>query len=885
MRSKVTHKTKSVIDDPKKFLFLLIPIISIFVIGLPLLGVNDTTEIFKWIMLIEIIGIATLPLTSFLWRNMKSGFFIFSQPLGILTVSLLVWTLTYLKIVRFTRLTVLIILIIIAITCYLIKPFRDSLSAKLCSSGVIEEIVKEQTLFSAILILLCYFKSFYPDINGQEKFMDYGFIMSMLRSSSLPANDMWLSGNSINYYYFGQYIYALLIKLLGMKPSIGYTIAMCTSIALPFIEAFAIGELLFETSEKNGVKCSKMMRSICGLLSALAVTIFGNSHSFFYDENSVGNGLLRFFSKLGINVGRTDNFYYPDSTRFIGYNPETIGVEGYANGGDATIEEFPFYSFLVGDLHAHVVSTMIVLLVIAILILFIGRLLESYKIPTKSTYDIGIPRLKEELASILLPETIVVSIILGITQMTNYWDFLIYFIFFSMALFVYFTRNTYEFTSVAGTISFILSVGTILIIYLISSSNPILHVILQFIVLLISCALNLYRPCALSRTSMGMSFAFTVSSLIALPFNFNFDMISNSLAACVNHSPLFQLYILWGTHVIICLTFVLMVALNKNYQKKSNGRSSRNASSATSLVIGPNSSEYPNPVMRFFGERNIVDIFVCGMIAVGILLLIAPEIFYVRDIYTSGYLRSNTMFKFTYAAFIILSLSMAYAISRLYWFTRKDGEFSYTALFLAIIFSILLLVPAHYTTVSLKQRSGDLSLENHKTLDGTEYIMNYQSPNLNSVSSSSLVDTMNVINYMNENIPGSPTIIEAYGDSYTDYNIISSYTGLPTVFGWQTHEWLWRFHGIVDEETNLLVSDPENDVWQNYISPRHNDIMLFYTSSNPDELRNIIDKYDISYLISGPFEIQKFGSDNSETIEAIGTLVYYSGDTKLYKVN
>ena len=58
----------------------------------------------------------------------------------------------------------------------------------------------------AATAILCYYKGFSPIINGQEKFMDYGFVMSMLRNDELPANDMWLSGYSINYYYFGQYI-------------------------------------------------------------------------------------------------------------------------------------------------------------------------------------------------------------------------------------------------------------------------------------------------------------------------------------------------------------------------------------------------------------------------------------------------------------------------------------------------------------------------------------------------------------------------------------------------------------------------------------------------------------------------------------------------------
>ena len=68
------------------------------------------------------------------------------------------------------------------------------------------------------------------------------------------------------------------------------------------------------------------------------------------------------------------------------------------------------------------------------------------------------------------------------------------------------------------------------------------------------------------------------------------------------------------------------------------------------------SSGYSNPLAKFIGQRNIIDVFVCGMSVVAFIMIIAPEIFYVRDIYTSGYLRANTMFKFTFAAFIIFGL-------------------------------------------------------------------------------------------------------------------------------------------------------------------------------------------------------------------------------------
>ena len=100
----------------------------------------------------------------------------------------------------------------------------------------------EELALLIVFCLMCYFKGFLPMINGengQEKFMDYGFIMSMLRDGKLPANDMWLSGHSINYYYFGQFMWALVIKCSFIKPAVAYNLALCSATALPFAMTFS----------------------------------------------------------------------------------------------------------------------------------------------------------------------------------------------------------------------------------------------------------------------------------------------------------------------------------------------------------------------------------------------------------------------------------------------------------------------------------------------------------------------------------------------------------------------------------------------------------------------------------------------------------------------
>ena len=878
---KTSFKTASVLEMPLKALLMLIPFALLLAVGLPTMGTTDTLYVLRWAAVLFAGALITLPFAAKLFGGFGSGCFTLSKTMSIVAVSLFVWTLTYMKIYAFNFVLVLVAAVIIGGISYGIPSLRKSLKNKLSDPYFIERTVIEESAFILVLVLMCYFKGFNPIINGQEKFMDYGFVMSMLRNPGLPANDMWLAGKPINYYYFGQFMYALLLKISCIPPQVGYNIAMCTSTAIPFAMSCALGMMLNEGAVKFGMHDNVFCKYGVGLITGCAVSLWGNSHSFYYDENSLGNGLLDFFGHHGIDVGVTTDFFYPNSTRYIGWNPEVM-----TNGGDHTIEEFPFYSYLVGDLHAHVISMMVSLLIAAVMLALICRTeypSSAEKTAKKTKFNFSSPggRIALEYKETFCFELFLAGVLLGVAQMTSYWDFLIYFIFCSMSLLIINTRKSVKFADITGAVFFVINVLAILIIYLFFSSEPMVLISFEAAAACVAYIFTLYDPCALDRTSFQMSVLFTVAHIVALPFNLNFDMISNSLGRVKNNSPLFQLFILWGTHVLICLAFFVVTIITKNYKLagKNPGKNSK------VQIIGPSDSDYTNPVQAFFGKRNLIDVFVCGIFVIGILLLVAPEIFYVRDIYTSGYLRSNTMFKFTFAAFILLSIAMAYSIFRLFWIVSKKGIFSSAALALALVELALCLVPAHYTMVALKQRcNGDLSNAGYKGLDGTAYLQDYSCYFDYMPDAVPLSDYYAAAEWFNANVEGSPVICEAYGNSYTDKCIISAYTGLPTVFGWMTHEWLWRFQGIVDKESDTLKSDPQNDVFNIYITPRHNDVDIIYLSGNPQQVQQIINKYNIEYIVIGNLEMYSYYADNNNTFAKLGEVVFSSGDLNVYKV-
>ena len=110
-----------------------------------------------------------------------------------------------------------------------------------------------------------------------------------------------------------------------------------------------------------------------------------------------------------------------------------------------------------------------------------------------------------------------------------------------------------------------------------------------------------------------------------------------------------------------------------------------------------------------------------------------------------------------------------------------------------------------------------------------------------------------------------PVIVEADGDSYTDYNHISAFSGMPTITGWAVHEWLWR--GSYD-----------------IVAPRREDVQKIYMSENAEEVQSILTTYHVRYIIVGPMEREKYPNLDVSKFSVLGSVIFSSGKTVVYEV-
>ncbi len=340
----------------------------------------DLGLIIKFWFVFLILGILLLPITTRIFSQLIDKGYIFSKVISLILFSYVLFVMGTLHILPFNISSILLLIFIyVAILLFF---FRFKMP-KLPDKKTRRIWVFEELLFLVALLFWSYIKGFQPDINGLEKFMDFGFINSVLRTNYFPAADMWFAPESINYYYFGHLQTAFLTKLTGIHSYITYNIMIATIFAFTLVGSFSlVFSVAFDFFKK--IKTS----FFAGILSALLATMGGNLHTVYaFFQSYTGENPVPFWVLKPLPLDQFGlGYWYPNATRFI----------------QNTIHEFPSYSFVVSDLHGHVLDIPIVLLSLSV------------------TY-ILIKKKRIEKIDIFL-----FSFLTAVMYMTNAWDGIIY---------------------------------------------------------------------------------------------------------------------------------------------------------------------------------------------------------------------------------------------------------------------------------------------------------------------------------------------------------------------------------------------------------------------------------------------------------------------------
>lgn len=800
------------------------------------MATTDVVALITWWGYLLLIGFVFYPLARRIFASWIDHGYIFAKTIGILITTYVILLTSFLHIAYLTQGLVLLVLFLFFLLLYSenVRIRGKSLFLQFTTFTSLKQrwktILIEEIIFLTTLFFLAYIRAFSPDIHGLEKYMDFGFMNSILRGATFPPKDMWLTPFSINYYYFGHFYSAMLIKLTRITPGVSYNLILATVFGLTFTGVFSLGSNLYAVLV--GKLTLRIKTFLAGILSAALVTLSGNLHilyAFFTpyeNENPVP-----FFAKKCLQTVKSgctqwgeeitkfspltfpNSYWYPNATRFI-HN---------------TIHEFPMYSWIVADLHGHVLDMPFVILTISVLFAVFQRFQSAGSAPSH------LQKAKREshtsLFQIFNWETIhllFIGLLLAVMYMTNAWDGLIYLLLASLIyVFICFrpVLGSGQKKGIKQYVTQILNGKDALV-------RTVYYILLTFISFL---AFSL--PFSLSFKP----FVSGIGVLCAPNFLFKQIKTGTSITYDVNHigpflfepnhclrSPLWQLLILYGFFLFFAIIFFIL--------------------------------------LKKIRAKTIADYFILSLILLATLLIIIPEFIYVKDIYPDHY-RANTMFKLVFQSFIMLSIVSAYTISKFmveikHLASRTLGKIV-TGICL-LLFLILIGLVFTYPFLGIQSYYGKI----YQGLDGMQYLRTLYP------------DDYAAINWLNHNITGQPVILEAQGDSYTDYARVSANTGLPTVLGWTVHEWLWR--GSYD-----LPSGEIADAKKIYDvpAPRIPEVQTLYETSDIQEAKRLLGKYHIAYVFIGSMEYEKYPKLNEQKFGQLGKIIFQKGRTKIYKIS
>ena len=325
-----------------------------------------------------------------------------------------------------------------------------------------------------------------------------------------------------------------------------------------------------------------------------------------------------------------------------------------------------------------------------------------------------------------------------------------------------------------------------------------------------------------------------------IPFNLYFEPFFKGVDFVQARSPFWMLLVLWGYFYFFGISFLILI-YGKRIKRLFNRKK---VVEFLARVLDVRTTIKEKRIK--IEEVDEVDVFVVLMIGLSTFLIVFPEVGYIKDIYIKEYHRANTMFKLTYQSFMMLSMIAGYTISS---FMKKSASvkrdvWSYLAL---VVVCCALVYP--YFAV----RSYYNSLRDYKGLDGIIYL------------DSKYPGDYEAVMWLRENVGGDEVVLEAVGESYTDYGRISSYTGLQTVLGWPVHEWLWR--GSYDEA-----------------GKRTGEVEKIYMGG-VEEVRGLLNRYGVDYVVLGKLERDKYENINEDNFRKLGEVVFDKGETKIYRIN
>jgi len=346
---------------------------------------------FRWYLVLQVFGLAALPLAWRLFRHLPDRGYGVSKPLGLLLAGWGFWLLTTFGWTHNTAGGILVALGLLAAVGLVLVLRSPDLSSRPVSHArpmplPWRTVLVTEVVFTLAFLAWCLVRARMPRIEtaGGEKWMEIAFLRAILRSDTFPPHDPWLSGFAISYYYFGYVIVAMVARLAAVPPAIAFNLGIATLFALTCTGAFSLVYNLLVAEmgreRRNGGAEGGEERDwrkgwgalVGGLLGPLVVAVMGNLEGLLEVLHARGLGPAAWWAWL--DIYRLDEPPLPlvqgswVPSRFFWWWQASRVLQDYTPWGaeQHVIDEFPGFSFLLGDMHPHVLALPFVVLALAL---------------------------------------------------------------------------------------------------------------------------------------------------------------------------------------------------------------------------------------------------------------------------------------------------------------------------------------------------------------------------------------------------------------------------------------------------------------------------------------------------------------------------------------
>lgn len=832
---------------------------------------SDILSIISWWLVLQVLGWAVWPL-AFRWlRWLPDRGFMLAKPIGLLFVSYGVWLLANFGIVENTAGGILVVVVALALVGVWAYRRRSDQG-----SSIRAWLREHRGLFVAyeLLFLLAFvgwaiYRAHNPDISTTEKPMEFAFFNAIGRSATFPPHDPWLSGYAIAYYYFGYVMMSVLHQLSGVTAGTAFSLSNALWFALSAASAFGVvANLVLLTARR-----AKIAAIVFGLLGAFMLTVMGNFEAplEIAHANNVGSAdFWKWLDILDINGPPVQNppdvspwmpregwwsFGWRASRVVHDYPPEAVSpvlaaVTGLPPAPNTTyqelIDEFPQFSFVLGDMHPHVLALPYALLAMALALnLFLafasGEVTLLWRAPLWPLYALAV----------------------GGLSFLNTWDFPIY--------------------------AFVLVTAIALARWRVGRLG--LRNSLIDLVVLGLMGVVLYLPFYRGFTSQAAGIAPNVFNGTRLPqffvmfgpfivigFMFGLALVIDTIRAGRLRVTRFALGSIGGGAVLVVGLSILAGALGFAIMRVSDRArglfesivSSINQAgiSVTDHLVARLTDPWV-PLLLAIGLVAIVLLwrarrsrsdedqpqgttpalpidFVLLLSAVGLLLAVGVEFFYIIDGFGD---RMNTVFKFYYQAWALWSVVAAFGAYYLLSSVRRASTLTRTVCVAVVV--VLVGLGSFYPFMAIR---AEINPDTAPNLDAMAAIAPFAP------------DEYAAVNWFNQNVTGAPVILEAVGSDYhAETSRISAWTGLPSALGWSGHEGQWR----------------GNDELQR---PREADITTIYSTTDTTQALVLLNQYHVRYVYVGPNERRLYEPNLLQKFDSLLPIAFQQGAVTIYRV-